>query len=320
MKKLFFFVLVFLVGAFQASYSTVGGPEEIDVLGFDPSSSAIYFSYNYYNEGDQLPDLLEYSTKNRSLTIWRVERSDEVNYSDAKDALENYFNRLKKTLKPLDPLKSNDVKVLIEPIGRGEKKAAKDYSVPFWDYRVRIIRDNKEANSKTFRVYHNKDGIKALNVFSTPDRLSSVAVIRYEGIWMETGYDMDHLLFAPKELKSAVKNFDIFNLYKNDAKMIGVWQDMPYVSSGYSGKYLFFSDAVFRYDYSQYDAGNHPKSFYGTWEASDTELVLSGPKGTVKSKFEIMPVNPNESPYVSMIINGKKYWKISASPKDPAFR
>jgi hypothetical protein len=62
---------------------------------------------------------------------------------------------------------------------------------------------------------------------------------------------------------------DLFGQSKSDS-LSGVWQDMPYIASGWSNTYQFFSDGTFRFNYNQMDCSKRLISKSGDWTILDT--------------------------------------------------
>ncbi len=62
---------------------------------------------------------------------------------------------------------------------------------------------------------------------------------------------------------------DLFGQLKSDS-LSGIWQDMPYIASGWSDNYQFFSDGTFRFNYNQMDCSKRLISKSGKWTIEDT--------------------------------------------------
>ncbi|MCI0449693.1 MAG: hypothetical protein L0Y79_07905 [Chlorobi bacterium] len=137
----------------------------------------------------------------------------------------------------------------------------------------------------------------------------------------------------------------------NDS-LVGVWQDMNIVGSGWSNSYLFFNDGSFKFFFSQMDCSKRMVSYSGKWQVSGEALLLavgerviveggimvkstgscasdSTIEGGIERKIEVSP--PEQIEYaVSRIykesdndiqrdvvyIDMVKFWKFSDDPND----
>jgi hypothetical protein len=134
--------------------------------------------------------------------------------------------------------------------------------------------------------------------------------------------------------------------------LIGVWQDLNVVASGWSNTYLFFKDGSFKFFYSQMDCSKRLISYSGNWKVEGDALLLgvkekvvieggimvkstgscagdSAIEGGVERKVEVSPSeqieyavsriykeNDNDIQRDVVYIDMIKFWKFSDSPSD----
>jgi hypothetical protein len=69
--------------------------------------------------------------------------------------------------------------------------------------------------------------------------------------------------------------FPVITYSGDNDSLVGVWQDLNIVGSGWSNSCLFFKDGSFEFFYSQMDCSKRVVSYSGKWEVSGEVLLLS---------------------------------------------
>ncbi|WP_040293789.1 hypothetical protein [Acetonema longum] len=59
-----------------------------------------------------------------------------------------------------------------------------------------------------------------------------------------------------------------------EEKMVGFWQDLPFVAARYGDNYLFFADKTFRFKYNEAYDTRRLIGFSGRWEITNDQLIL----------------------------------------------
>lgn len=154
--------------------------------------------------------------------------------------------------------------------------------------------------------------------------------------------------------KAALLLIFIFNIGNCDAQinedsLIGIWQNMPVLASGWSENYRFFDDGTFIYSHNQMDCADSIISESGKFKIKNSKLILkykereliSGGKlvtatGSCGSEFELQGgnvetvqfiqksvkkissiMNDDEFDYLIFIeIDNQEFWRIDSNPKN----
>lgn len=98
------------------------------------------------------------------------------------------------------------------------------------------------------------------------------------------------------------------------SELVGVWQDLEVVASGWSNTFLFFDDGTYRFYYSQMDCMKRVVMHSGTWKIKNDGLVIK-----IKNRkiIEGGKVVASDGSCDSSLINGtEKIIKISPSEKE----
>jgi len=219
MKKLLLLLFVLLVGC-KPLFATLGGPQELEVLGWDPQAAKIYFLYVYKDEAGPRPDLLIYDLKGRILTVEKQKpvigtlRGKEL-FGFLSD-YDKYIAKLRSELKPLSKPESVEYKISYRQLLHGYLNQPADGSwsgIPYWKYQATVSKAEQPLYWFDLDLFYDNK-IQTILQLETPDKAVSVAVLRYTGIWHEIGYTKDQLLLFPPEQEKIEKPFDINRLKK----------------------------------------------------------------------------------------------------------
>ncbi|OGC32971.1 hypothetical protein A2311_05445 [candidate division WOR-1 bacterium RIFOXYB2_FULL_48_7] len=181
---------------FGPALATVGGEEEIEILGADPSGRSIYLIYQYYNEGPSMTELWHYSLPDRQLNKLTF-RDEEENYS--RDQLTNQLYKIKKHLRPLRPINPEQFPVVITLLASKEDNTF-NYPIPYWEYQLSYDQGKSHLRLKNYWV---KD-VTIKSYWQTANGTSKLAIARFTGLPEEGGYKVDQALFLPAVKKIVV--------------------------------------------------------------------------------------------------------------------
>jgi hypothetical protein len=98
------------------------------------------------------------------------------------------------------------------------------------------------------------------------------------------------------------------------SELVGVWQDIELVASGWSNTFLFFPDGSYRFYYNQMDCMKRVIMHSGTWKIKDDGLVIKIKNRKILEGGQIVTSNTSCD---STIINGIEIIKkVSPSEKE----
>lgn len=60
----------------------------------------------------------------------------------------------------------------------------------------------------------------------------------------------------------------------NNSYLIGIWQDMPEIADGWSDNYQFFSDGIFKFNFSQMNCTKRIYYIKGNWSLKNDSIEL----------------------------------------------
>lgn len=116
-----FRLFVFSLGSCFAniSYATTGGPEQIEVLGFDRPDNKIYFTRNFYDESARPPMLYYFLLKNKNnnkpVKVKSIyQKLNNIHDSDQAAQIENEIQTIKSRLVPLKRLVTTNTSITIK--------------------------------------------------------------------------------------------------------------------------------------------------------------------------------------------------------------
>lgn len=213
--RTFIGLCLFLLFLTPAIFATVGGPEEIEVLGWNPQESKAYFLRVHYDASDRAPDLITYDVLNKRLIIEKEQAqnsfADFDQYYKFKADYHKFIEELKSNLKPL--LKATDLRVALTKYSDGDYyvygfEDDPESKVNYWKYLATIYKNDKWAGAEYVEVYDDNK-IETLAMLVTPDKYLNVVILRYKGIPFEGGYNKDKIIFIPKPQERAENIIDI---------------------------------------------------------------------------------------------------------------
>lgn len=187
-------------------FATVGGPQTIEVLGYEAKEQKVYLLKHYQDGRGRLPQLYYYHFKN-SLNPNKLIQVDSL-YIHPKtkkidyDQDDTYFNQeLKKIKNRLQPLPSSTSKFRITV----DKKSVQH--VPTWydpkqkqpEFHYTYTVKNQNFKSQRQQATAYTTPLKISQQFIIPQQNKVLVTVQYLGIPFETGYTIeDPVLLLPK--------------------------------------------------------------------------------------------------------------------------
>jgi hypothetical protein len=166
------------------AHATTGGPETLEILGYDPNDDKVFFKRDFHDEGDERPRVEYIAFKGKAAGKLVVVKSWK------REEFETRLEDLRKRLMPLEFLPLADFLL--------EKRTLKkiQHLQPHFDPRPGlllsvVVKGKKQRGQRSVKSYANpKNPVELVAVVRIPKR-GSVALIRYIGIPYEFGYAVD---------------------------------------------------------------------------------------------------------------------------------
>ena len=204
MNKSFLLLVLFIIACVKPLYATTGGPRFLTFLG--QKDSSLYFIYEFHDESANLPELWEYNSSLDTLII----NDNWLNYPG-----EAVSEGLKRML--LSKLKTNGLPVtdsIIFTFKDPIQVYYEEFNEYFNEFPVVVIWDSNEF--QIIQCFENSSHPKVMTSGTFPTLGVSMAIIRYKGVCIETGYEKDTLLIR-KIPSSDIAGKEIEN---NDHKVL----------------------------------------------------------------------------------------------------
>ncbi len=184
MKGIIVSIVSFFI-LFGSSLATVGGPQELELLGHD--STTVYYLYHFYDESDEAPQMWKFNLNDRTLEI----DQSWCNYPDEtiEDALKR-INLGNAQLIPIAPDVTYPMDQLMIFQLDSISRFSEYYQVYHTVYPFKVQFGDVEAN---IEVYFDNGNAPQITQFYTINDLHFVE-LRYNGILMEGGYKKDTLI------------------------------------------------------------------------------------------------------------------------------
>ena len=194
-----FRLFLFLTTAFFSflTNATVGGPQAIQILGYDIADQKIYYTLEYQDETGRLPVLFYYSLQSKSshkpVQVHSIYKSYNQNRSEKEyeKVLSNILS-IQKRLKPLSSINHSSTQIIIKNI---EEKLGY-----FWTYHddhlvnkitsTYTVKNKTHTSNRVTSTSFQRPDLKITQLFNVNDRSKQyqLAIVEYLGVPEETGY------------------------------------------------------------------------------------------------------------------------------------
>ena len=181
------------------AFATVGGPEHIEVLGFDHAEQKIYLLRHYHDQYGRLPQLYYYQLTGETPTklievksiYQKLKRQNQQQY---ENAVAKAVDQIKQRLSPLDELDTRQATIFVidQHVEHGNLWQHTDPNDAFevvrytQDYQIRNTQFLSDLQTST--SYQNNQ-MKTVQLYSLTNNRYQLAVIEYLGIPFESGYN-----------------------------------------------------------------------------------------------------------------------------------
>lgn len=181
------------------AFATVGGPQNIEVLGLDQADQKIYLLRHYLDGRGRLPQLYYYQLNRKQSPAKLIEvkslyinpKTKRVDYDQNSHKFDRDIAKIRKRLKPLTPIRASSAKIQIL-----SKKTAyvtswydPEIKVPQFNYTYRIRYGNLKSPIQQAVDY--KTGLSISQRYQIPQQNKVLMTVKYLGIPFETGYSIE---------------------------------------------------------------------------------------------------------------------------------
>ena len=203
-KKLFY-LFIFTP---SVSFATVGGPQNIEILGYESQDQQVYLLKHYHDGRGRLPQLYYYQFKNNKTpekiiqvnSLYINPKTQKIDYDQNSQLFDQKILNIKNRLQPLIKLAPNTVKAHVLNKITSKEKSWYDPNkfIPKYTYTYQLTSKNYQSQKHQALAYRH--GISISQVYKIPHQQKVLAVVKYLGIPFETGYTLESpILLIPKK-------------------------------------------------------------------------------------------------------------------------
>ena len=189
------------------SFATVGGPQNIEVLGLDQADQKIYVMRHYLDGRGRLPQLYYYQLNSKTpsklievKSLYINPKTQKIDYDQNSQLFDQEILNIKNRLRPLIKLAPNTVKAHVLNKITSKEKSWYDPNkfIPKYTYTYQLRSKNYQSQKHQALAYQH--GISISQVYKSPHQQKVLAVVKYLGIPFETGYTLESpILLIPKK-------------------------------------------------------------------------------------------------------------------------
>lgn len=204
-----YFLAVPIIFASLHCHATLGGPETIQVLGYENKEHKLYLLRHFEDERGRLPQLYYYQLNSKTpeklievKSLYLNPKTKEIDYDQDGQKFEKDLSQIQKRLTPL--IKDDSSATQIKMINN------KVHQVPAWhtlsekipQYTITYQLQMPYYESKIQEAISYDKQLKITQKYRIPNENKKLVIIQYLGIPMETGYNIeDPVLLLPKPTK-----------------------------------------------------------------------------------------------------------------------
>ncbi|MCO8046228.1 aminotransferase [Acinetobacter bohemicus] len=191
-------ISVLLVGLPCAAFATVGGPQNIEVLGYEVKDQKLYLMRHYLDGRGRLPQLYYYNFKSKQPnqlvmvnSLYINPKTKRIDYDQSSQKFDQEIAKIKKRLIPVIPVKKQNIRLELLKTSKGYAPAWYDpqEKVPKWTYQYQVKSGSQK--SPTHQAVSYQQGLKISQAYKVPKQNKTLVTIKYLGIPFETGYTIE---------------------------------------------------------------------------------------------------------------------------------
>ena len=180
------------------SHATVGGPQSIEVLGYDASEQKVYLLRHFYDGRGRLPQLYYYLLTSRTpqqqigvRSLYINPQTQQIDVDQDPQKFNQALEKIKNRLQMLQPIPHQTLQLKI--LQRKQKLInVSNTTIRQYQYRYQLKRSGLYSPVVTAYSYTPK--IEMSQSYLIPNHNKIIAVVKYQGIAMEGGYWIEDAL------------------------------------------------------------------------------------------------------------------------------
>lgn len=193
-------ISLFLLGLCLSplSLATVGGPQNIEVLGYEVKDQKLYLLRHYLDGRGRLPQLYYYNFKSKTPnqlvqvnSLYINPKTRKIDYDQDSKKFDQEIAKIKKRLTPVIPRTQQNIQLKVLKTSKGTASAWYDpqQRVPKWSYQYRI--ESGRYKSPTQKAVSYKPDLRLNQTYKIPKQDKLLVTVKYLGIPFETGYHIE---------------------------------------------------------------------------------------------------------------------------------
>ena len=193
-------ISLFLLGLCLSplSLATVGGPQNLEVLGYEAKDQKLYLLRHYLDGRGRLPQLYYYNFKSKMPnqliqvnSLYINPKTKKIDYDQNSKKFDQEIAKIKKRLTPVVPLPKQNIQLKVLKTRKGTTPAWHDpkQSVPKWTYQYRI--ESGHHKSPIQQALSYKPDLRLNQIYKIPKQDKLLVTVKYLGIPFETGYHIE---------------------------------------------------------------------------------------------------------------------------------
>ena len=194
--KTFIFGLILLP---CTSFATVGGPHNLEFLGYDGKDQKVYLLKHYEDGRGRLPQLYYYQFKNNKQpekliqvnSLYVNPKTKKIDYDQDSIQFNKDILKIKKRLTPLIVINKTSAKIQIVKKTRVQKSANPGFDNLISEYQYRYKVTTPQLSSLQHKAVAYKPYLNISQAFKIPQHNKIVVAVKYLGIPFETGYSIE---------------------------------------------------------------------------------------------------------------------------------
>ncbi|HJE53512.1 MULTISPECIES: aminotransferase [Acinetobacter] len=186
------------LGLPSLAFATVGGPQNIEILGYEVKEQKLYVMRHYLDGRGRLPQLYYYNFKSAKPnqliqvnSLYINPKTKRIDYDQDSRKFDQDIAKIKKRLVPLSPIQSSkpQLKILKTTTGTAAAWYDPQEKVPKWTYQYQVKSGSQK--SPTHQAVSYQQGLKISQAYKVPKQNKTLVTVKYLGIPFETGYSIE---------------------------------------------------------------------------------------------------------------------------------
>ena len=190
--------LLLALGIPVSAFATVGGPQNIEVLGYEVKDQKLYLLRHYLDGRGRLPQLYYYHFKSKTPhqliqvnSLYINPKTKQIDYDQDSRKFDQEIAKIKKRLIPLVPLQKQNIQLKLLKTCKGTAPAWHDpkQKVPKWTYQYQV--QSSQYKSPVQQAVSYKADLRLSQTYQVPKQNKILVTVKYLGLPFETGYDIE---------------------------------------------------------------------------------------------------------------------------------